>query len=323
MASPFLIALCAAFSVYCLYVGLWRRKQAAARVDAFTERLRDFRSQAAIGGAVMDDASGVRRAGEQSFMARMGEQLAAAAFSGRGGRSLMEVVEERLVLAGHPRGWHAPEYLAFCVLCIGGAILGGGLMVQAGVPAILYLAFVGIVAYYCWYDIDIQIKKRKEQAFFELPYFLDDLILSLSSGASTLNHALGEVLRPQDSSQLLQREKVLVREFRRAYEESASQARPFTDAFRAAADRIAVQDVSALVDLLIEGNRSGDPIIDELRDMSDNVYKLFEQEMETLIKKQDTTFTVATVVMMGGSFLVIATPIVLTVLKSLGGGIGG
>ena len=323
MASPFLVALTAAFAVYCVFVGMWRRKQAVARVDAFTERLRDFRAQSAVGGAIMDDTSGLRRDEERSFLSRMGEQLSAAAFSGRGGRSLMEVIEERLVLAGHPRGWHAPEYLAYCALCIGGTVLFGGLMVQSGVPAPLYLALVGIVAYYCWYDIDIKIKRRKEEAFFELPYFLDDVILSLSSGASTLNHALGEVLRPKESSDLQQREKVLVREFRRAYEESAAQARPFADAFRAAANRIEVQEVSALVDLLVEGHRSGDPIINELRDMSDNVYKLFEQEMQTLIKKQDTTFTIATVVMMGGSFLVIVTPIIITVLKALGGGIGG
>lgn len=320
--SPFLIALLGAFSTYCLFVGVWRRKQAESRVEAFRQRLREFQRQSTVEQDMSQSAAGARLTKERDFLGRLGDQLADAAFAGSGGQSLMDAVEERLVRAGHPHGWHAPDYIAFCALSVGGAIIGGGLLVQMGIPAPLYLALVGLTAGYCHYELKAQINKRTEKAFFELPYFLDEIIMALSSGASTLDQALREVLLYGDDGLALQ-EKVLVTEFRRAYQETASQARPFAEAYRAAAERIGVTQVSDLVETLVEGQQSGSPILDVLKDMSMNVYRTFETEMKGLIKKKDSNFTVATVIMMSASAIVIGTPIVITVLKALGGGAAG
>jgi Flp pilus assembly protein TadB len=322
MTSPFFISLLAAFATYFSFVGIWRRKQAASRVEAFRQRLREFQAQSAMGGNVMEDSAVGSTARKSDFLSRMGEQLTVAAFSGAGGRSLMDAIEDRLMLAGYPRGWHAPDYIAFCTIAIGSAVLGGGMLVQLGIPSVLYLGMVALTAAYCWYELQAQINRRQQQAFFELPYFLDEIIMSLSSGASTLDQALREVVtNDMRAGGMREKEKVLVQEFRRAYQEAASQARPFSEAFRAAADRIQVQPVTDLVETLVEGQQSGAPILPILRDMSQHVYSIFEQEMETLIKKKDSTFTIATVIMMAGSALVIIIPIMLTVLKALSGGV--
>ena len=146
--------------------------------------------------------------------------------------------------------------------------------------------------------------------------------MSLSSGASTLDQALRDVVITNvDRDGMKESEKILVREFRQAYQEHASQSRPFPEAFRAAADRVQVQAVGDLVEVLVEGQQGGAPILGILKDMSQHVYAIFEQEMESLIKKKDTSFTIATVVMMFGTAILIATPIMITVLQALSGGV--
>jgi ERCC4-type nuclease len=117
-------------------------------------------------------------------------------------------------------------------------------------------------------------------------------------------------------------ERVLILEFRRAYQEFSSQTRSFAEAYRGAAARLQVQPVTDLVEVLIQGQSGGAPILAVLRDMSENVYARYEQDISTLIKKKDSTFTIATVLIMLGAAIVIGAPIFDTVLKALSGGNG-
>lgn len=319
--SPLFVALLGGLAAYCIFIGWWRKKQAESKTEALRQRLREFRSQSELDQSVMQ-ASGTVKSKDEGFVSRMGTQLASALFDNRGGLSLLDNIEERLVLGGHPHGWHATDYVAVCALSIGGAIVGGGLFVQMGVSPMVYLMLVGLVAMYCHWELTFPIKKRQEQAFAELPYFLDEIIISLSSGSTTLDQAIREVvMSPQNQSGMSKKERVLVTEFRRAYQETATTAKPFREAYMDASKRIQVPAVEQLIELLIEGNQSGAPILDALRDMSKHVYTVFASEMEALIKKKDTTFTIATVLMLVGSFIVIITPIIITVMEALGGGI--
>jgi len=315
---PLLISIIAGFATYMIFVGIWRRGNAAAASSALQQRLQEFQSQSALGQEVME--AQIAQRAEQGLISKLGEQLAALALSGDGGRGIMVKIEEKLILSGRPHGWYAQDYIAFSFLAVGSALIGGALLLQTGLPGLWYVGVVSLSVYYCWWELVGRIKPRQEQARFELPYFLDELIMNLSSGASSLDLVLREVISGVSSTEGgKESERVLVIEFRRAYQETSSQTRTFDEAYRAAAARIQVQPVSDLVEVLIQGQGGGTPILNILRDMSDNVYRQYEQDVSTLIKKKDSTFTIATVVIMLGAAVVIGAPIFETVLKSLAG----
>lgn len=314
----FLIAIVAGFSTYMIFVGIWRRSQQASAESAVQQRLRAFQAQSALGQEVMDAQIAQRQ--EKGFMSQLGDAIAGLAFGGSGGQGILDKIEEKLILSGRPHGWYAQDYIAFVTLFLGGTIILGAILVQGGLPGLLYVLLVAFVGYYCWWELTGRIESRQEQARFELPYFLDELVMSLSSGASSLDLVLREVVSGDSATEGGKHDqRVLVTEFRRAYQEVASQTRTFDEAYRAAAARIQVQPISDLVEVLIQGQSGGAPILDILRDMSDNVYNQYEQDVNTLIKKKDTTFTIATVIIMLGAAVVIGAPIFDTVIKSLAG----
>jgi hypothetical protein len=318
---PLLIAILAGFSAYMVFVGVWRQNQARAGNSALQQRLREFQAQSALGQEMTDVPVSERKA--SSFTYRFGEQISSLLFSGSGGLGIRDKVEEKLILSGRPHGWYAPDYISFVFLSMGGAIIIGALLRQGGLSGIWYIALVALVAYYCWWELVGRIKSRQEHARFELPYFLDELIMNLSSGTSSLDLVLREVVEGGSATLGAKgQERVLILEFRRAYQEFSSQTRSFAEAYRGAAARLQVQPVTDLVEVLIQGQSGGAPILAVLRDMSENVYARYEQDISTLIKKKDSTFTIATVLIMLGAAIVIGAPIFDTVLKALSGGNG-
>lgn len=315
---PLLISIIAGFSTYMLFVGVWRKSQTEGEASAIQQRLREFQAQSSLGQDVMDARIAQRE--ERGLLSRIGEQVSSLALSGAGGRGILDKIEEKLILSGRPHGWYAQDYVAFVFLAMGSSLIFGALLVQSWLPGFWYLLLVAFTGGYCWYELNGRIASRQEQARFELPYFMDEMIMNLSSGASSLDLVLREVVSGDSAvGGGTSDERVIVAEFRRAYQETASQTRNFEDAYRAAAARIQVQPVSDLVEVLIQGQSGGAPILNILRDMSDNVYSQYEQDISTLIKKKDTTFTIATVIIMLGAAVVIGAPIFDTVLRSLGG----
>lgn len=323
LTNPLVISLLTGLTVYLLVSGISNRSKAKARKSAFEQRLEDFRRQSTMSDAVMSQSSsGGRSSDETGILRKVGLFLEELSFKGKSGSAFLRMLDERLTLAGNPRGWQAIDFVAFCTLFIGGIVVGIGILVQAGFfPVFLYLPLVGLSLMYPYTFIKGHISRRKEQAFAELPYFLDQLILGLSSGASTLDASIRSVVLDEGPATLRDSKRVLVREFRRAYLEQASQARPSGEAYRAAAARIQVQEIDDLVEVILEGSQGGSPIIHTLESMSEHVYIVFEQNMATLIKKKDTPFTVATVIIMISTAILITTPIIITVTKALSGGV--
>jgi len=316
---PLLMSIMAGFAVYMGYMGIWRKRQEDASSSATQQRLRAFESQSRLGQELLeDDADGKSKS---PVLGRFGSALSNLLLGGSDGSGVMQKIDEKLILSGRPYGWHAQDWVAFAFLLVGGSVVGGGLLVQTGIPPAIYLLLVVLAVVYSWWELNGRIKKRQEQARFELPYLLDELIMSLSSGAGSLDLTLRDVLAGDTATMgRTAEERVLVTEFRRAYQESSTQARSFAEAYRAAANRIQVQPVDDLVEVLVEGQSGGAPILNILRDMSRQVYIQYEQDVTTLIKKKDSTFTVATVIIMFGAAVVIGAPILHTVQQALSGG---
>jgi len=315
-----LMSVMAGFAVYMGYLGIWHRRQDQASSSAAQQRLREFAAQSRLGEEIMDESG--KRPEAPGLLSKIGGGISEAILGGSGGTSITAKIDERLILSGRPHGWYAQDWIAFTFLTAATSIVGGGFLVQSGLlSSPLYLALVFISTAYCWWELTGRIKKRQDQARFELPYLLDELIMSLSSGAGSLDLTLRDVLAGETATMgRNDTERVLISEFRRAYQESNTQARSFDDAYRAAANRIQVQPVDDLVEILIEGQSGGAPIVNVLRDMSTQVYTQYEQDITTLIKKKDSTFTIATVIIMFGAAIMIGMPILQTVQSALAGG---
>jgi Flp pilus assembly protein TadB len=322
LATPGWIALLGAIAAMCCYRGYHALSQRRAGESAFRTRLEGFQRESSLADEDMETAQ-LTTDQTASFLRRLGMELEGFAFSGSASRTFLDALDHRLTLAGNPKGWIATDFLAFCSLLIGGVAVFGGILVRYGMlPVVIYLPLVLLCCGYPYFFLSGATTARKEQAFAELPYFLDQLILGLSSGASTLDAAIQSVVMDNADTGLKDSQRVLVREFRRAYLETANQVKSFDQAYRDAAERIQVQEVDDLLEVFIDANTTGSPILSILQDMSKHVYTVFEQNMATLIKKKDTTFTVATVIIMVSTAILIATPIVLTVIKALSGGLG-
>lgn len=320
--SPPFISLLGAVSVMLLYQGWQRRSIQQARKSAFQQRWEAFQRQSKLAHIDMEEVHAEERDSEDKWLRRVGLWLQEQAFrrGGEAGASFMESLEEQMALAGHPRGWHATELVGYAAVLIGAAVILGGLLVQAGsLSPPLYLLLVLLAANEPRRFLRSHQTRRQEQAAAELPYFLDELILALSSGSTNLDNAIRAVVFNPSASEH-DKNRVLVQEFRRAYLEQANLSRSPEDAYRAASRRIGVPQIDDVVELLLEGLSSGAPILHMLEETSVHVYTLFEHQMQTLIKKKDTPFTVATILIMCGTAVLIVTPILLTVFRALAEG---
>lgn len=324
LASPVIISLLFSLGIFCLYFGLARRGRTNASRQAFNERLEKFREQAGARDAVGAGLAASADAGAQpGLVSRLGRSFSSVALSGVSGLQVLELIDRRLEAAGRPKGMTATDWVGWYVLRAGSVIVLGGMLARAKPSAAMFILYAAAVLLACAFPVarlSGAAKERQEQAFSELPAFVDELILGLSSG-EPLNNVMRKTVLSDATVHLGLRRNVLITEFRRAWLEQSQHTRPMEDAYRDAAARIGVQEVDDLVELLIEGYLSGsETTIRSLEEMSTHIYTLYEQNMTTLIKKKETSFMMATVIIMFATAILIVTPIALTVLKALSGG---
>lgn len=318
--SPMLIGLLVGFWMYTLAVGLHRRAQIRARKTVLEETLSQFKASAE------EEQEEIRRLqGEKPapFTQRVGAHLEDMALNNRYGVSLNQWLAERLERAGYPGPWgrSVQDFIGWIATFGGAVVLGGGLLVHGGFPFLLYVLMVGLVLAYPFVMLRTAIRRRQEQAFAELPKFLDQVVLNLSSGTRTMDGALRRVVIGDGRTSAVELNRVLVQEFRRAYLENANQQRPFAEAYRAVSERLQVPEVSDLVEILVESQHGGGGkhVVHQLKQMSSYVDAIYEEAMHTQIKKADTPFTISTVMVMFSTAICIATPVLLTVTHALKG----
>lgn len=225
-------------------------------------------------------------------------------------------LDHELVLAGRPRGLHAPEAIAYTVLIW---FVGSIFLVFAAqfleMPRLLAAAAALALFIYPIVRLRTIKKKRQANARLELPTFLNDLILSLSTGMSTIDDAFERVSRMAP----YQPHRVLVQEFSRAFAEYRHGGRDREQALYAAAARIGVPSVDDFVDAIIQGLRNGTPVRDILRSQSKQVQSLYRQEMREYIGKKEPLFVVSLVMIFSGVMLLMIIPLAIQVIDGIGG----
>lgn len=232
----------------------------------------------------------------------------------REGRELQSWVDRQLQLAGRPKGWSASDAIARVVLLW---LVGGGFLVLVylgiGIPPLLVLAAMVLLFLYPFLKLRQMVKQRRERAQMELPVFMNSIIMNLSGGVTTIDDAIQRTVSP--TIEPPGRKMVLVDEIGRAYFEYRHTGRDREEALRDAAERIDSPSVSAFIDSLIQGLRTGTDIQQMLKSQSAQVQEIFRQDMRAYIGKKESSFMISLVMILAG--------IMILAVGSLGMQLGG
>lgn len=233
--------------------------------------------------------------------------------SSREGHETLGWLERELTLAGRPNGWSAVDALAAVILWWGG--VGGAAVVLylASFPTALLVILFVAGALYPPLKLRQMRKARQARAWSELPVFINEIIMGLTSGMTTIDDALGRVVQDPDA---VGSQRVLVQEFGQAYAEYRHGNRDREEALHDAAARLGVPAVDNFVDAIVQGLRTGAPIRDVLESQSAQAQAIFKQEMRALIARKESSFVISLFMVMFGLFIMVATPMFLQVFST-------
>lgn len=235
-------------------------------------------------------------------------------FRSQSSRDVLFWVDRELRLAGRPYGWTATEAISALLvfwLCALLAVIFAAQILQ--VPTLLLVVIAAVLIAYPILKVR-QIKRtRQEQARLELPSFINDLVMNLSGGVTTIDDALGRLVSSDDE---YVRGRVLVREFGQAWNEYRHGGRDREEALRDAADRLGIQGVNNFVDAIIQGLRTGAPIRLTLISQSQQIQAIFREDMRAYIGKKESSFVISLVFILAGLLILTGVPIFLELFST-------
>lgn len=286
-----------------------RRSRAAGRREA----------EIAVGDLLRDeDFSGMQQKDEErpSGAKRLAGVISRSSFLNfqREGRELQSWLDRQLTLAGRPNGWTPSDAISRVVLIW---LVGGGALIFAyvaiGLPTLLVVAGLCLLFAYPFLKLRQMVRARRERAQIELPVFMNAILMNLSGGVTTIDDAIQRTVSP--TIEPPGRKLVLVDEIGRAYFEYRHTGRDREEALRDAADRLDSPSVSAFIDSLIQGLRTGTDIQQMLKSQSEQVQEIFRQDMRAYIGKKESSFMISLVMILAG--------IMILAVGSLGMQLGG
>lgn len=270
-----------------------------------------IQSQGFAGEAISSVAAPSRRASLVDSVARVLERN--RLFGSREATETVSWLERELIMAGRPGNWSATEAAAAALIWWACVAAGSVLLFSLGFPKILLI--VTFVALMLYPPLKLRQAKvaRQGKAWAELPVFINEMIMGLTGGLTTIDDALGRVV---SNTSAAGSQRVLVQEFGQAYAEYRHGNRDREEALRGAAERLGVQAVDNFVDALVQGLRTGSPIRGVLESQSQQSQAIFKQEMRAFIAKKESSFVISLFLVMFGIFIMAATPIFLQVFST-------
>ncbi len=225
----------------------------------------------------------------------------------------MSAIERRLANAGY-RGPVAARVVIAATLVLP-VVLGGLGLFVFGVTernGWIAAAFGGVIGYVLpGFFLDRQVAKRRLQIRHGLPDVLDLLIVCLEAGSS-LDQA---VVKASDELELAY--PALAEELRVLVTETRA-GKPRMEAFRNLAQRTKVDDVRALVAMLVQTDRFGTSVGQALRALSQNMRTRRRQMAEEAAGKVGVKLVFPLVLcLFPAFFIVVLGPAVLRLMKAL------
>lgn len=233
------------------------------------------------------------------------------------GRSFMERLEGWLFQAGLRSRYTPEQALAHAIsvwtIGVGGLIF---LRIGIGLPSAIFLPAALFFAAYPPLKLRAEIHERQDKIRAEIPFFIQQLYMALSSGMSTIDEAIRRVARTAEEDPY---ESILAREFAQAQMEYRVGGKSVEEALRGISHRTGVTSVENLVEALIQGLRSGTEMRQVLLEYSDQAREMWRQDMRIYQNRKQPLVTLGLVITMFGGVIIWAVPLLIQMMQTLSG----
>jgi len=233
------------------------------------------------------------------------------------GKTFIDRLDQELIVAGIRYKMTPYQALATAILIWGmGVILPTFMYFAVGIPVFLYVLVVIVFAVYPPMKLRSLKQDRQDSLKMELPVFIQQLRMLLSSNMTTLDDAIARVVHnaeidPYDSS--------LAREFGQAQTEYRLGGVDREVALRRIGERTRVPSVQNLVEAIIQGLRTGTDMERVLEEYGKQARELWRQDMRSFTARKEPLITIGMVITMFGGFILIAAPLLINLVQTLKG----
>lgn len=220
-------------------------------------------------------------------------------------------LEQRLLLAGTPRGWTAERVLALKVLVgIAGTVLG--LLYVIGSPSTTTAAVAVFLAVVGFFGPDLVLRHKADQRQVEirrnLADTIDQLVIAVKAGLG-LDAAIARVARTTEGP--------LADELARSVQDTRAGV-PRTAALLALADRVQVPELRQVVVALAQAEKLGVPIAQTLQVQAGELRVKRRQFAEEQAQKLPVKILFPMVLcIMPSLFIVVLGPAAINIMESL------
>lgn len=232
------------------------------------------------------------------------------------GKAFMDHIRERLILSGQedvtPERWLA-RAITVWVLGIGLPFLTWlliGLTPLVVIPIMIFFAVYPIM------ELKNKVETRQDDIRREVPFFIQQLYMTMSSGMTVLDDA---ILRVAKTSEEDPYDNILAREFARAQTEYRLGGVDREEALRGISRRTGVASVENLVEAIIQGLRTGADMNYVLAEYARQGRRMWVQDMRAFKAKKEPLVTIGVVITMFGALILFAGALVMKIFSVLGG----
>jgi Flp pilus assembly protein TadB len=231
------------------------------------------------------------------------------------GKTFIEWLDGELVVAGLRQKMSPYRALAVTLLIwFTGVVLPTFMVLAAGLPKWLYAFMVLFFLLYPQLKLRQLKTERQDTLRMELPSFIQQLRMMLSTRMTNIDDAIARVVR---NAQLDPYDSELAREFGQAQLEYRLGGVDREEALRAIGDRTRVAAVQNLVDVIVQGMRTGTEMSSVLAEYGKLAQENWRQDMRTYMARKEPLVTVGVIITMFGGFVLFAAPLILNLAHSL------
>lgn len=238
-------------------------------------------------------------------------------FDDEEGRDLLRTLERWLVQAGLSQRFSPTQAIAYMLsIWAFGIIILVLIDVIIGLPVALFAILIFVVILYPPLFLRSSIRARQDAVAAEVPFFIQQIYMTLSTGSATIDDA---IVRVASSAEEDPYSSLLAQEFGQAQVEYRLGSKTFEDAIREIGQRTGVVSVENLCEAMVQGYRTGAAMDKVLLDYSSQAQEMWRQDIRAYKNRKEPIVTIGMVISMFGAFIIWGTPLLIEFLDSFSG----
>lgn len=238
-------------------------------------------------------------------------------FNDEEGQNALQTLERWLVQAGMRERFAPTQAIAYTLSIWSLGIVTTILFdIIVGIPTVLFLIFVGLILLYPPLYLRSAIKTRQDSIAAEVPFFIQQIYMTLSTGAATIDDAIVRVASTAEEDPY---NSYLAQEFGQAQVEYRLGSKSFEEAVREIGYRTGVMSVENLCEAIVQGYKTGASMENVLLEYSSQAQEMWRQDIRAYKNRKEPIVTIGMVISMFGAFVIWGTPLLVEFINSFSG----